>query len=107
MRLDKKDTPLRVEPRCQPIEHHLMDVCLQLLGDFKCGQGVDIDDAVDTLVVLLEPDIVLNSTQVIANYAVFQSALLQKRLDLSLLALSLTEKSNQNEGMGRRLIQTP
>jgi hypothetical protein len=37
------------------------------VGILECGQGMDIYDAVDTIIVLLKFDVVLNSPQVVAN----------------------------------------
>ena len=54
----------------QPIEDHLADVLLQALdalGSLERGQSVYVNDAVDTLILGLEADIILDSSEVVAD----------------------------------------
>ena len=67
MGLDKDDAFPRVHAGCQPVEHHLTDVVLYFAGIGEGGEGVDVNRAVDTVVLLLEGDIVLDGTQQVAD----------------------------------------
>ena len=68
--LDKEDGLLRVNAGGQPVQRHFVDVG----SDFRHlprvlngGQGVDVDDAVDATVILLQIDPVFQGTQVVAQ----------------------------------------
>ena len=54
-------------PARQPVQRHLVGVLAQVLGGFHGGQGVQIHDAVDAVVFILQRDIILDRAQVIAQ----------------------------------------
>ena len=57
----------RVNPRRQPIEDHIAGVAGDPLGLFEGRQCVIIHDAVETLRLILQCDIVLDRTQIVAD----------------------------------------
>jgi hypothetical protein len=65
MGLDKKDAFLRVKPSRQPVEHHLIYIFLQATGIFQCGQSMDINDAIDAIILILKADPILQRSQVV------------------------------------------
>ena len=70
MGLDKEDGLRRVNAGGQPVQGHFMDVGADfghLARIFNSGQGVDVDDAVDAAVILLQVDPVFQSAQVVAQ----------------------------------------
>ena len=64
--LDKEDALSGVKPDCQPVEYHLVDVALELAGVCHRGQGVNVNGAVDAVLLVLEPHPVLDGSQVVA-----------------------------------------
>ena len=65
--LDKEDALFGVQARGQPVEEHLLDVVLELVGVFQSGQGVNVDGAVYAVVVVLKGDVVLDCAEVVAE----------------------------------------
>ena len=68
--LNEDDAALRVQVRRQPVQHHLIDVGLNLpciLRRGNSGEGVDVHGTVDTFVAILEVNPVLERTQVVAE----------------------------------------
>ena len=63
----KEDALFGVQARCQPVEEHLLDIVLELIGVFQSGQGVNVDGAVYAVVVVLKGDIVLDCAEVVAE----------------------------------------
>jgi len=53
VRLNKDNAPLRVNPGCEPVKHHIIDILLKAIRALKRGQGVDIHYGVDALVLIL------------------------------------------------------
>ncbi len=67
MRLDEDDRFLRADAGRQPIQRHLIGVLHQILGAFDGGQRMDVDDAVNAIVLILQGHVILNRPQVIAQ----------------------------------------
>ena len=67
VRLDEHDRFLRTDARCQPIQRHLVRVLLEVLRILDRRERVQVDDAVDTLVVVLQRHVVLDRAQIIAE----------------------------------------
>jgi hypothetical protein len=67
MRLGKKDALPGVEAGRQPVKRHLVDIPLQRTGILQRGQGMDINNAIDTIILFLKVNIILYRTQVIAQ----------------------------------------
>ncbi len=67
MRLDKHDRFFRADSHCQPVQCHLIGVLGQFLGGFQRGEGVQVHDAVDAIIILLQGNVVLHGAQVIAQ----------------------------------------
>ena len=67
LRLDKENALFGVKPDRQPIKHHLIDVALELRCIGDGGEGVDIDAAVDALVLVLQLYPVLQSAEVVTD----------------------------------------
>jgi len=58
---------LRVEASGQEVGYLLSDVAFEQMCVFKGGEGVDINDTIDAIELILHRHIVLNSTQVVAQ----------------------------------------
>ena len=58
---------LRADASRQPVQRHFVGVLAQILGGLHRGQGVQIHDAVDAVVLILQRNIVLDRAQVIAQ----------------------------------------
>ncbi len=68
--LNEDDATLRIDAGGQPIQDHVLDIRLDLgrfIGGFDGGQGVNIDGAIDTIVLLLELYTVLQRPHVVAE----------------------------------------
>ena len=68
--LNEDDALFRVDAGSQPVQGHFQDIRLNL-GHvprvFNGGQGVDVNNAVDAAVVLLEFDPVFQGAQIVAQ----------------------------------------
>jgi len=67
MGLNKEDASFRVKTSRQPVEDYFADVVLQFTGILHSGQGMDVNHTVDTVVLLLEGDIILYSPEVVTD----------------------------------------
>ena len=70
MGLNKDDAALGVDAGGQPVQHHGLNVGLDLgafFRGFNGGQGVDVYGTVDAVVILLQANPVLQRPQVVAK----------------------------------------
>ena len=67
VRLADQGAALRVEAHGQQVEHHLVGQLAQLCAIVDGGHGVQVDDAVDRLVLVLQPDVVHLRAEVVAQ----------------------------------------
>jgi hypothetical protein len=67
VRLDEDDALFRADAGGQPVQGHLVGIFAQVVGVFNSGQRVQIHDAVDTVVLILQGDVILDRPQVIAQ----------------------------------------
>ncbi len=68
--LHEEDALLRIKSGGQPVKDHLTDIGLQVLDAFDAlerRQCVNVNDAVDALVLGLEADIILDSSEVVTD----------------------------------------
>ena len=65
--LDEQRAALRVEPEREQRRRHLAGARAQDVGVVGARQRVVVDDAVDRLVLVLEPDVVADRAQVVAE----------------------------------------
>ena len=54
-------------PGGQPIQGHLIGIAGQIAGGFERGQGVQVDNAVNAVIIILQGHIILDRAQVIAQ----------------------------------------
>jgi hypothetical protein len=66
--LQEDGAAVRIQPGCQPVGHHLIDVLAHDLAAFVVrGQRMPVGDEVEAVVVVLQPHPVLESAVVVAQ----------------------------------------
>src|SRR5262245_38836941 len=67
MALNEHDGFLRADARGQPVERHLSRVLLKILKFVQGGERMQVYNAVDTFVIILERYIILDCSQIVAQ----------------------------------------
>jgi hypothetical protein len=67
VRLNEDDTLLRVHASGQPVKHHFIDIFPKTLRAFQSGQSVNVHNTIDAVVFVLESNVILYRTHVVAN----------------------------------------
>ncbi len=65
MRLHKNNGLLGPDACCQPVERHFSRVLAKFLGGIHRSQRVDIHNAVDAIVIILQCHIIPDGTQIV------------------------------------------
>ena len=67
MRLNEDDTLLRVNAGRHPVKHHFVNVFPDRLCVFQSGEGMNIYHAIDAVILILEGNVILHRSQIVAD----------------------------------------
>ena len=65
--LDEQDGFFRTNSGCQQVERHVVCVLPQVDSILDGGQGVQIYNAIDAIIIILQSDIILDCAQIVTQ----------------------------------------